>query len=182
MMKHSLFIYLFSLSLAFSLLIFSQTVIGSGDLVAVICMNFDAKDPVAGYDFCDACLRADPRSSMANLTELGIISMELIITNATNVDSSIKHLLNDPGLSQKTKEELQNCLSLYSKSITTVKQAINYLKSDELNSANKMISASMEAPKACERGISEGSPLTTESQTLYRLNEIAFVITTPVTN
>nr|DAD19417.1 TPA_asm: hypothetical protein HUJ06_020880 [Nelumbo nucifera] len=168
-------------NLAISVLILSQVAVGE-DVVEETCKKVAAKEPGMSYDFCVASLQADPKSRTADLPGLGVISMKLMISNATNVNEYIKQLLKDGKLENMTRQALEDCSSLYSDSISSVKDAINDFKSKDYNGANIKISAAMEAPTTCGEGLSEGkakeSGLTERNDAFYKLSGIALVITT----
>ncbi|OVA02474.1 Pectinesterase inhibitor domain [Macleaya cordata] len=145
------------------------------------CKKCAEKSPVLNYDFCVTSLQAVPESKTSNAQGLGIISLELAQTNATDTISFIQKLLKYKDFKDTyTKQCLKDCLDLYSDAIPRLVQSIGAFRSNDYVNANIWISALMDAAMTCEDGFDEGrkvSPLKKQNYDFYQLCDIALIIT-----
>ncbi|XP_043700091.1 putative invertase inhibitor [Telopea speciosissima] len=135
---------------------------------------------IKDYEFCVAALEEDPRSHSADLQGLGIISMELIIENATKIGSRIKGLLNDQKYGRDAKRLLQACEDLYSMAKDVTKQAIDHFKSKDYHGASSLVDSAQVAATTCEDGFKGAglkSPLIAEDNYIIQLTSIVVTIT-----
>ncbi|OUZ99186.1 Pectinesterase inhibitor domain [Macleaya cordata] len=176
----------FSLSLStfffLSLLLNFHGSVNGDDIVSDTCKKAAASDPQLKFDFCVSSLQANPKSKIADLLGLGVISMELSSSNATYIRSYIGKLLKDgQGVDPRAKKNLQDCLELYSNAIVDVQYAIIALKARDFMEANTQMSAAMDASTTCEDGFKEDkglvSPLAKEDNDFFQLTAISLAIT-----
>ncbi|KAF8379146.1 hypothetical protein HHK36_028575 [Tetracentron sinense] len=164
---------------SFCLLSFSHGAI-SVNLIRNTCKKASQSDPKLSFNFCVASLRRNPKSQTADLQELGVISMELAIANATSTSSSISKLLKNKKLDPFTSICLKDCLGLYLDAVPTLKDAIEDFKTRDFYVANVGVSSAMEASSTCEDGFKEKegavSPLKKEDRDFFQLNAIALAI------
>ncbi|KAF8379145.1 hypothetical protein HHK36_028574 [Tetracentron sinense] len=150
------------------------------DLIHKTCRKSAKKDPNLRFDFCVTSLEADPKSHCADLQELGVISMELALANATHTRSHAKKLLKHKKLDPYTKACLHDCFDLYSDAIPTLKQAIKDYNSKRYFDANIKMSSAMDDASTCEEGFKEKkgvvSPLTKRNNNMFQLSAIALSI------
>ncbi|KAI3834755.1 hypothetical protein MKX03_003482 [Papaver bracteatum] len=159
----------------------------NGDLVSDLCKNASTSDPQLKYDFCVASLSANPASkNVHDLLELGIISMQICLQNATSVHSYILQILKDGKQVPAAKPCLENCLDLYSDALDSIPEAMQYFKDKDYSSANIEMSAAMDASVTCEDGFKEVlsqyliSPLTKQDGDFSQLTAISLAITNMV--
>ncbi|KAL5862572.1 hypothetical protein ACOSQ3_000086 [Xanthoceras sorbifolium] len=148
-MKRSFFINVF---LVFSLLCVCFV---SPNLIEDSCLKAAKSDPNLRYDFCIACLEANPKSQNASLEDLVVFSIELTISNATDITSYITELLREKRFDQRTKNGLQDCYEIYSDANSTLQDAINDFGSNDYEKASLEVSSAMDAPTTCEDGFKE---------------------------
>ncbi|RZC57057.1 hypothetical protein C5167_004358 [Papaver somniferum] len=158
-----------------------------GDLVSDLCENASTTDPQLEYQFCVASLSANPASKDAHdLLELGIISMQICLQNATSVHSYISQILKDGKEEPAARPCLQDCLDLYSDALDFIPEAIQYFEDKDYSSANIEMSAAMDASVTCEDGFKEVvsqyliSPLTKQGGDFSQLTAISLAITNMV--
>ncbi|KAM7254133.1 hypothetical protein ACFE04_031815 [Oxalis oulophora] len=117
-----------------------------------------------GEDFrTNASLEQNPRSQNASLEELVPISIELSMSNVTNITTHIVHLLKEKGVNKFTKVALRDCLELYSDANSTLYDAMVDYKSGDYEKANMDVSSAMDASTTCEDGFSESKKASLES-------------------
>ncbi|KAF8380639.1 hypothetical protein HHK36_028129 [Tetracentron sinense] len=173
--------YFFYLTLSFLyFLLFINGAIGDPLTIGSTCKAASQSDSKLSYDFCVAALKSDPKSRTADLKGLGIISIELSISNATNVVSNIAKLLKDKSIDPFAKTVLEDCLDLYSDAIPTLKEAVGKFNSKDYYQANVDVSSAMDASSTCEDGFKERkgvvSPLTKENHDIFQLTAISLAI------
>ncbi|KAI3920599.1 hypothetical protein MKW98_020500 [Papaver atlanticum] len=157
------------------------------DLISDLCKNASTSDPQLKYDFCVASLSANPASKNAHdLLELGIISMQICLQNATSVHSYIAQILEDGKQVPAAKPCLEDCLDLYSDALDSIPKAMQYFMDKDYSSANIEMSAAMDASVTCEDGFKEVvsqhliSPLTKQDGDFFQLTAISLAITNMV--
>ncbi|XP_023528439.1 putative invertase inhibitor [Cucurbita pepo subsp. pepo] len=158
----------------------------ANDVVARTCEISAAKDPNVHLDFCLRSLAAAPASDMADLYELGAISIELIGRNATSTRRYIERLLKknkkkkNPSLDSYVRPRLSDCRELYSDVKATVRDAAADYASKRYEEVNVKLSSVMDAVTTCEDGFKEMdggvSPLTKRNDDAFELTAIALCI------
>nr|XP_043625773.1 putative invertase inhibitor [Erigeron canadensis] len=151
-------------------------------LIHGTCKLCSQQDPGVDYQFCATSLQAAPGSHHANIRGLGKISIRLTKKNMTDTRFYIRRLLNNYGVNLSTyaRMRLNDCLELYSDSITDIKSAFRNYKASRFDEANLLLSAVMEAANTCENGFKEMdnivSPLTKRNDATFDLSAIALAI------
>ncbi|XP_054782905.1 putative invertase inhibitor [Prosopis cineraria] len=158
-------------------------------LIQETCKKSSESDPNISLNFCISSLESDPRShSVTSLTNLGLISMNLIRTNVSESRVYIEHLLKKTKKKKNTKgskdryirEYLKDCLELYSDAITTLEEAIGDYKRKRYVDSNVKVSSVLDASSTCEDGFEEKrgvvSPLTKRNNDTFQLSAIALSI------
>ncbi|RZC93056.1 hypothetical protein C5167_028414 [Papaver somniferum] len=173
----------------FSLLLFiSHNGAAAEDITVETCRKSAESSPNLNFTSCVNSLQSDPRSSTANLQQLGIISMELSLTNATYINSYIKKLLNDKDLDDFTRIEkyLRDCSELYGDAISNIEEAVKAFDAYDSFSANIKMSAAMDSSTTCEDGFKDNdnnqdysavSPLVRENYDFFQLTAVSLAIT-----
>ncbi|KAK9927823.1 hypothetical protein M0R45_024989 [Rubus argutus] len=158
------------------LMLFHSTM-GSEDLIQLSCKKAAAGDPNLSFNFCVSSLEASPRSHGADLEQLVAITLNLTISNATSINSTISRLLVDKRFDKYAKECLQDCLELYSDSVPTLQEAIGAFQAKDYDKANIEVSSAMDASTTCEDGFKEKRgevyPLKKENHNFCQLNAIS---------
>ncbi|RZC72560.1 hypothetical protein C5167_048046 [Papaver somniferum] len=156
----------------------------NGDIVSDFCKNASTRDPQLKYDFCVASLSANPASKNAHdLLELGIISMQICLQNATSIHSYIAQILKDGKGELAAKPCLEDCLDLYEDALDSIPNAMQYFKAKDYSSSNIQMSAAMDASVTCEDVFKEfdlTSPLTKQDGDFFQLTAISLTITNMV--
>ncbi|PIA40167.1 hypothetical protein AQUCO_02500102v1 [Aquilegia coerulea] len=135
------------------------------------------------YDFCVTNLQVNPRSKSANLQELGLISMDLIVANATYIKSHIVKLQKEQGKGKSLsfRNSLQNCWNSYSMALYTANQVIKGMSTGPRYSYLQAIEVIHRSPNNCEAGFMKWklkSPLTKENKHFEHLVRIPIQIIT----
>ncbi|KAI3892046.1 hypothetical protein MKX03_030880 [Papaver bracteatum] len=150
------------------------------DIVKETCEICAQKSPLLNYDFCVTSLGAVPESkTAAGFHGLGIISLELAQTNATDTILVIKEQLNYKDLDAYAFFGLSDCLDLYADAISTLAKSIEAIRSYNYVNLNIWVSSAMEASTTCEDGFREKgrvSPLKKQNSNFFQLCDIALVI------
>ncbi|KAI3981299.1 hypothetical protein MKX01_004563 [Papaver californicum] len=155
------------------------------DITIETCRKSAESSPNLNYTSCVNSLQSDPRSSTANLQQLGIISMELSLRNATHINSYIEKLLNDKDIDDFSRIEkyLRDCLELYGDASSYIEEAIKAFDAYDSFSANIKMSAAMDSSTTCEDGFKDNnqnpavSPLVREDYDFFQLTAISLAIT-----
>uniref|UniRef100_F6HTC9 Pectinesterase inhibitor domain-containing protein n=1 Tax=Vitis vinifera TaxID=29760 RepID=F6HTC9_VITVI len=121
-------------------------------------------------------------SANASLEELGVIAVELALSNATYINWYISNkLLQEKGFDPYAKACLKDCHELYSDAIPELKDVLDDFKDKDYYKANIELSAAMEASTTCEDGYKERkgevSPLAKEDNNFFQLCAIALAFT-----
>ncbi|KAK2650891.1 hypothetical protein Ddye_018380 [Dipteronia dyeriana] len=175
----SLFLFFFG--------IFHATTAHPSNIIHETCKKCAQNDPNLDYIFCVNSLQSIPRSHNASLHQLGIISINLNLSNVTHTRSYIKKLLKQK---MKKNEKLDydpykracliDCFDLYSDAVSTLKQAIKDYKSTHYEDANFQVTSVMDASTTCEEGFKEKegvvSPLTKRNNNAFQLSAISLSI------
>ncbi|KAI3899958.1 hypothetical protein MKW92_019465 [Papaver armeniacum] len=172
----------------FSLLLLISHNGATEDITVETCRKSAESSPNLNYTSCVNSLQSDPRSSTANLQQLGIISMELSLRNATYINSYIKKLLNDRDLDDFTRIEkyLRDCSELYGDAVSNIEEAIKAFDAYDSFSANIKMSAAMDSSTTCEDGFKDNnsnqnysavSPLVREDYDFFQLTAVSLAIT-----
>ncbi|KAJ4949983.1 hypothetical protein NE237_026815 [Protea cynaroides] len=106
------------------------------DIINDTCQKTTQGDKNVHLDFCVKVLGENPKSHIVDLQGLGIISLNLIKSNATNIGSRIRQLLNDQTVAPDVKKGLQACQKTYSNASSNIKEAIGAFNSKDYNTAN----------------------------------------------
>ncbi|PON48403.1 Pectinesterase inhibitor domain containing protein [Trema orientale] len=149
------------------------------------CKKAVKTDPNLRYDFCITTLEANPKTRKAkHLEELAIISIELTISNATEIASNISNLLRQKTevvIDPYAKGCLKDCSELYSDAISALRDAKLDIESNDFEKANVDISSAMDASSTCEDGFKEKkgevSPLTKENSVFFQWTVISLAFT-----
>ncbi|XP_042505548.1 putative invertase inhibitor [Macadamia integrifolia] len=149
------------------------------NIVNETCQKASQVDKELQYDLCVAALRQDPKSHIADLPGLGIISAKLVKDNATKIGSRIKKLMNDTKSDANLKGCLQDCKLLYSTAELKTKRAIESFKSKDYFEANTAVGAALTDADTCEEAFKESglkSLLIVEYNSFYQLGAIPLAI------
>ncbi|KAJ4951184.1 hypothetical protein NE237_028016 [Protea cynaroides] len=166
-----------SFSFFFVLVVLFLAVVDA-DIVKDKCQKAAQGDKNVHLNFCVKVLGEDPKSHTIDLQGLGIISLNLIKSNAANIGSRIRQLLNDQTVAPDVKKGLQACQETYSDAGSNTEEAIDAFNSKDYNTANVKVSAAMDASSDCEDGFKGlKSPLTVENNSFFQLTAIALAIT-----
>ena len=169
----SLFIFVF-----LSLVISDATT--HSDIILKTCKQCSDSSPNVNYTLCVSSLQSVPKSHRSNLRGLGVISVELSITNAKQVRSKVKNLLKANPEDQFVKSSLETCLGLYTDAISGLMDSVKAIKSGHYDDANTWISSAVDAPGTCDDSFAEGnlnSPLVVEDKGFFQLAVISLGIT-----
>ena len=178
MMNFSSLVFFLVLIIIFSL----ERVINGDSLVPDTCLQISQDDPNVSSEFCVGALGSDPGSSTAALVQLGPISFQLDMSNATSISATIDGLLKDPALDPTAKEALLTCSDLYSGVQDEVKAGLEAYNGGDYGTASTKASAALTAPTTCEEGFKEGkgkgdaSPLTKQNNDMTQLVAISLGI------
>ncbi|KAK9697362.1 hypothetical protein RND81_08G032800 [Saponaria officinalis] len=148
-------------------------------LINQTCKNSSLTDPNINYTFCIKAFHTSPSSRTANLTRLGLISINLLKHNVTNTTHLTKTLLGRHRLNKKTNIALSDCLELYSDSISTLFEAARDFRAKRYDDANVKISGVMDDSSTCEQGFEDlevYSPLSKHNSDAFQLGAIALSI------
>lgn len=167
------------------ILLFGCSSSGS-DFVHLSCKNAAKSDPNFSYSFCVESLKVNSKSQTArNIEDLFKISIELTISNASDVVFVVSKLLKDNKFDGYARNCLHDCLELYSDAVSSLKEALcDFVKSKDLYNANVEISSAMDASTTCEDGFKEKkgqlSPLTKENKFFFQLTAISLAFSNMV--
>ncbi|KAK7350518.1 hypothetical protein VNO77_09220 [Canavalia gladiata] len=151
-------------------------------LIKQTCKNCSKSDPNISYKFCITSFQSDRRSHWAKtLQELGLLSIKLVRHNVTNTSAHINELLKrKKGLDPFIEECLDDCLEVYSDSISTLRGAIRDYKAMRYADSNVKLSSVLDASTTCEDGFKQKngvvSPLTKRNKDTFQLSAIALSI------
>ncbi|XP_021853593.2 putative invertase inhibitor [Spinacia oleracea] len=155
------------------------TAVESTNLINQTCMTSSISDPNINYNFCINAFQTAPSSLNANLTRLGLISINLVKHNVNSTTFLVQTLLENNKVDNCTKSGLEDCLQLYSNSMFTIREVARDYRARRLNGANVKLSSVMEASTTCEDGFKDvgvGSPLTKHNNDTFQLSAIALSI------
>ncbi|KMT03388.1 hypothetical protein BVRB_8g190770 [Beta vulgaris subsp. vulgaris] len=161
------------------ILLLLTTLVDTTYLINQTCNNASMDDPNIDYNFCITAFRSAPSSLDANLTLLGLISINLVKHDVNSTTFLIKTLLENTKVDNCTKEELQDCLQLYSNSAPTISEAARDYRAKRFDVANVKVSSIMDASNTCEDGFEDvgvTSPLTKQNNDTFQLSAIALSI------
>ncbi|XP_074284421.1 putative invertase inhibitor [Silene latifolia] len=160
-------------------IILQTPMVNSNNLINQTCKNSSMNDPNINYNFCIKAFHSSPSSRDANLTRLGLISINLVKHNSSNTTSFIKTLIGNHVLDSITKKGLKDCLELYSNSVSTLFEAARDFRAKRLDDANVKVSSVMDDCSTCEDGFDDigvFSPLTKQNNDTFQLSAIALSI------
>ncbi|KAH0462172.1 hypothetical protein IEQ34_009747 [Dendrobium chrysotoxum] len=147
----------------FFLLLLHQSSIVSGSIVEKTCNRCVKIDQGFDYNLCVSLLNSNPNSRNADLSGLGVISLDIAGAKAANIQSTINKLLKSlPGGKKYEKGCLEDCLELYTDAISQLRDSVEAIKARRNDDARTWISAAVDAASTCEDGFQEGglkSPL-----------------------
>ncbi|XP_050226682.1 putative invertase inhibitor [Mercurialis annua] len=165
---------LFNLATIFLFLNYAMSI--NIDSINDNCKKAAAIDQNFSYDFCVAFLQADPKAETATLADLELISINLAISNSTNIISHISQLLNQKSLDPYISGALKDCLKLYNDAKSDLQDAISDLKSNDYYKANSDVSAAMDSSTTCEDGFKEKkgvvSPMANDNKSFFQITAI----------
>ncbi|XP_058092129.1 cell wall / vacuolar inhibitor of fructosidase 1-like [Magnolia sinica] len=128
------------------------------------------------YAFCIQSLDSKHRTSTANLTGLGRISLDVALYNAKETFTYISELVNnvtDPTISVP----VGRCFSLYQTTISYILSATTNFEMKSYEMVKLLLSERGNNPKACEAEFKNvKSPLTRRNKDMSKLIVIAEVI------
>ncbi|WVZ17351.1 hypothetical protein V8G54_010333 [Vigna mungo] len=152
-------------------------------LIQQTCKNCSKTDPNISYKFCVSSFESNHRSQHAeNLEELGLISIKITRHNVTDTNAHINDLLEkNKSLDPFIKECLDDCLEVYSDTISTFREAIRDYKAKRYSDCNVKLSSIIDASTTCEDGFKQKnngaiSPLTKRNKDTFQLSAIALSI------
>ncbi|XP_026443338.1 putative invertase inhibitor [Papaver somniferum] len=155
-------------------------VVANGDVVADLCKNASTTpDSMLSYDFCVSALESNPKSKTSDLFGLGVISMELIANNATNLLPYIGKLLEEGKKERFVKQALDSCLEVYADATRSVEDAITDFKDKVYYDARAEIIGADDYSVACEDTFNERNltfPLRKQVDDFSHLVSISLVI------
>ncbi|XP_030533749.1 putative invertase inhibitor [Rhodamnia argentea] len=164
-------------ALTFLLLHLAQANDRDSDIIHGSCRRAADGDPNISYGFCIACFEANPTSQPASIGDLALMSINLTISNATEISSCISKLLQNERLSHFARDCLTACSELYSDACSTLRGVVDDFGSRDYYKANVDVSAVMDAAVTCEDGFKEReglvSPLTKENDIFFQMNAIS---------
>ncbi|KAI3947592.1 hypothetical protein MKW92_009751 [Papaver armeniacum] len=193
MNKSSLLIFLFLLLV----LNLHRVAVANGDLVTYVCKNASTTtDIMLSYDFCVSALESNPKSKTSDLLGLGVISMELIANNATNllpyigklleegkkerfVKQALDTCLEDGRKERFVKQALDTCLEVYADATRSVEDAIKDFKDKVYYDARAEITGANDYSVACEDTFNERNltfPLRKQVDDFGKLVDISLAI------
>ncbi|KAM1784677.1 hypothetical protein ACFX12_037672 [Malus domestica] len=178
------------ITITITFLMLFHCTIGSNNLIQNSCKKASDGDPNLSYNFCVASLEeANSKShgqSPDHLEQLVLISLNLTISNATNINSIISKLLKDKQFDKYARDCLKGCSELYSDAIPTLQEALCALRSKDFPKANVEVSSAMDASSTCEDGFKdkkgEVSPLRKENDVFFQLNVISLAFINTLSN
>ncbi|OVA02471.1 Pectinesterase inhibitor domain [Macleaya cordata] len=166
------------------LLLFNAGGVNGTDITNETCTKAADSDPNLNYNFCLSSLQSNPKSLTSDLQGLGVISMELCLSNGTNINSHIGKLLEGQiiEVNPSAIKYLKDCLELYTDAIYDTQDAIKAFEANDYSSANIKMSSVMDASTNCEDGFKEEghnlvSPLEKENSDFFQLTAISLAIT-----
>ena len=129
------------------------------------------------YDLCVKTLRADPRSSTADVTGLALVTVDAIKAKATATLDRINGLLGttpDP----KTKAALSHCGELYDNAVlkADIPSAIEALKKGNPKFAEQGVNDAANEADSCERAFGGASPISSFNRSVSDLSRVASAI------
>lgn len=142
------------------------------------CKAAAASSPNVNYNLCLTSLQADPKSTLANPTELAKIATNLASENAKTTKAKIKNLLADTA-NVAMNPELSTCRSLYSSMIDNLSVAAKAIDSSQKGTARTYLSAALDKPGNCEGAFSDKqstSVLSKENTNAKQLAAIALAL------
>ncbi|XP_057537656.1 putative invertase inhibitor [Amaranthus tricolor] len=163
----------------FSSFFLFMTTINASILINQTCKNSSKTKPNINYKFCVYALQSFPASHCADITRLGQNAITLIKHNVTDTRCYIKQLLQYKKIGNDTKSALQDCIDLYSDSLSTLREAIIDYRSSRFVDANVKVSSVMDASSTCEDGFDDigvVSPLKERNNRVFQLSAIALSI------
>ncbi|RVX00229.1 putative invertase inhibitor [Vitis vinifera] len=117
----------------------------SCQLIHQTCTRIADNDPNVSYNLCVMSLESNPMSASASLEELGVIAVELALSNATYINWYISNkLLQEKGFDPYAEACLKDCHELYSDAIPELKDVLDDFKDKDYYKANIELSAAME--------------------------------------
>ena len=119
------------------------------------CTNAAKMDPKINYTFCLQALNSDPKSQSASLTDLGLISINLVKNNATNTLSLINRLIGDKTTSNKEKAALEDCSELFTDSIDEINEIVIDYSKKRFDDVYTKVSGVMTGADSCEEGFKD---------------------------
>ncbi|KAJ8428182.1 hypothetical protein Cgig2_015623 [Carnegiea gigantea] len=146
-------------------------------LLATITITTKANDLID--QTCKESAESTPNSQGASLNHLGLISITLVKKNVTSTTNSIKNLLGNANVESNMKKGLEDCLNLYSNSISTLDEVARDYRAQRFDDANAKISSVMDSSTTCEDGFQDvgvASPLTKQNKHVFQLCAITLAI------
>ncbi|GMY27953.1 cell wall / vacuolar inhibitor of fructosidase 1-like [Fagus crenata] len=128
------------------------------------------------YNLCIYYIKADPRSTNANVAGLGLIMVDVIKAKAIQTLNHIKGLLQRSP-NPKVKQALNSCARKYNSIIVgDVPQAIEALTKGDPKFAEEGANDAANEANFCEEGFSGNSPLTVENKLVHYVSTVAAAI------
>ncbi|KAF3336054.1 putative invertase inhibitor [Carex littledalei] len=107
-------------------------------------------------DYCFTAFAADSRSRTADYNFLALISLNLTISNATDVRSNINSLLTSTTFSSTTpssepvRKGLQTCLKLYDDVISSLRWSAQSVSAGRYDGAKPVVEQAVGVPASCD--------------------------------
>ncbi|KAJ3689608.1 hypothetical protein LUZ61_018772 [Rhynchospora tenuis] len=124
-------------------------------------------------DYCFTTFAADARSRTADYNLLALISLNLTISNATDVKSTINSMLTSSTFSSSTPSSepvhkgLQTCLKLYADVITSLRWSAQSVSTGRYDGAKEVVEQAVGVPASCDA--MPGLPLSKENDGFSRI-------------
>ncbi|GAB2273683.1 hypothetical protein Dimus_008464 [Dionaea muscipula] len=150
-------------------------------LVQETCKKIAKSDPNVNADFCVTTLNSDPASrKAANLEQLGIVSLRICMTKATNLQPRIRGLLQQRTFDQYAKNCLKDCQKFYWDAKESLQSAVRDFKVKDFPKAGLDITAALNSSSTCEDQFGQrgraASPLTQENGDFFQMTAISLSI------
>ncbi|KAI4338759.1 hypothetical protein MLD38_023776 [Melastoma candidum] len=174
--------FLLSFFLASGLFLRGDSSLFSNDLISDTCSDCSESNPNVDYGFCVASFESYPQSDQADdLTELGRISIYILMENVTGTRDFVNGILENESLDHYVQGCLEDCSELYSDSIPTLADAAEAYDEGRYKDANIYLSSVMDASSTCEEGFAEkegtgNSPMEKRNDNVFSLGAISLSI------
>ncbi|KAJ3681769.1 hypothetical protein LUZ60_014342 [Juncus effusus] len=124
-------------------------------------------------DYCLSAFSADPRCHTADYNQLALISLNLTISNATHVKSTINSLLTSTTFASTTpssdpvRKGLETCMKLYDDVIPSLRWSAQSVSAGRYDGAKAVVDQAVNVPASCDS--MPGLPLSKENDDFSRI-------------